>query len=124
MLAPDQWGEMLAVQRLEPALRAAFALDPEGRERLGEALEPHRPEVGELEQAADQPAGRLADHDAAWRGQRLETRRQIRRLADHSLLLGRALADQLADHDQPGGDADPGRERLARSGLQLAPAQR
>ena len=41
VLAPDQRREPLAVQRLEAALGAAFALDPEGRERLGEALEAH-----------------------------------------------------------------------------------
>ena len=100
-----------AVQRLEAASRPALARDPPGRERLGEALEPLRAEVGELEQAADQPARRLADHHAARLGQRLQPRREVRRLADHRLLARRAFADQLADHDQAGRDADPGRER-------------
>ena len=114
MLAPDQRRETLAVQRLEAALGAALALDPPGRERLGEALEALRAEVGQLEQAADQPARRLADDDAARLRQRLQPRRQVRRLADHRLLLRRALADQLADHDQAGRDADPRRERRSR----------
>jgi hypothetical protein len=39
-------------------------------------------------------------------------------LADHRLLLRRALADQIADHDQPGGDADADGERLLSPGLQ------
>ena len=32
-------------------------------------------------------------------GQRLQPRRQVRRLADHRLLAGRAFADEIADHD-------------------------
>ena len=119
MLAPDQRRETLAVQRLEAALGATLAFDPPGGERLGEALEPLRAEVGQLEQPADQPPGRLADHHAARRGQRLQPRGQVRRLADHRLLLGRAFADQLADHDQAGRDADPRRrERLVTGRLQ------
>ena len=112
VLAPDQRREMLAVQRLEAALGAALAFDPPGGERLGEALEALRAEIGQLEQPADQPARRLADHHAARRRERLQPRREVRRLADHRLLLGRALADQLADHDQAGRDADPRGERL------------
>ena len=114
VLAPDQRRETLAVQRLEAALGATLAFDPPGRQRLGEALEALRAEVGQLEQPADQPPRRLADHHAARRRERLQPRREVRRLADHRLLLRRALADQLADHDQAGGDADPRRQRLAR----------
>ena len=120
VLAPDQRREPLAVQRLEAALGATLAFDPPGGERLGEALEALRAEVGQLEQPADQPARRLADHDAARLGERLQPGREVRRLADHRLLLRRALADQLADHDQAGRDADPGRQRLARRRRQLA----
>src|SRR5918995_1402814 len=82
VLAPDQRGEMLAMQRLEAALGAALAFDPPGREGLGEALEAERTEVGQLEQPADQAAGRLADHDTAGRRERLEARREVRRLAN------------------------------------------
>ena len=112
MLAPDQrrqrWpcsASKRPSARHWPATRHA--------QRLGEALQAVQAEVGQLEQAADQPARRLADHDAAWLGQRLQPGREVRRLADYRLLLCRALADQLADHDQAGGDADPGRQRLA-----------
>ena len=82
-------------------------------ERLGKALEALRAEISQLEQPAHQPARRLADHHAARRRERLQPRREVRRLADHRLLLGRALADQLADHHQAGRDADPRRQRLA-----------
>ena len=36
----------------------------------------------------------------------MQARRQVRRLADDVALLRLAAADQFADHDQPGGDAD------------------
>ena len=39
-------------------------------------------------------------------------------LADHRLLLRRALANQIADHDQPGGNADADGERHRSTGLQ------
>ena len=53
VLAPDQRRQMLAVQRLEAALGVALAFDPPGGQRRGEALEPPRSEIRELEQAAD-----------------------------------------------------------------------
>ena len=44
---------------------------------------------------------------AVRRSERLQPRREIRGLADDRLFLRRALADQIADDHQPGGDADP-----------------
>ncbi len=113
MLAPDQRHKALAVQRFEPTLGTAFALDPKGPDRLGEALEMLRTEISELEEATYEPPGTPTDDDAARRRERLEPRRQVRRLADHRLFLCAALADQLADHDQAGRDADPGRQGFA-----------
>jgi hypothetical protein len=78
-------------------------------ERLGEALEALGTEVSELEQATDQPR----DDDLAGFRKRLQASREVGRLTDHDLLLSRALADQVADHNEPGRDADPGRERPA-----------
>ena len=45
----------------------------------------------------------------------LQPRREVRRLADDAALLRFARADQVADHDQPGGNADTGLQRSARS---------
>ena len=89
---------MLALQRLEAAFGAAFAFDLPRCERLGEPLDVQRAEVVELEQAADQPPRRLADHHAAGRRQCLQPRRQVRRVAHHRLFARRALADQIPDH--------------------------
>ena len=46
---PTSGVTLLPPQRLEAALGVPFAYDPERRERLGEALQASRPEVGELE---------------------------------------------------------------------------
>jgi hypothetical protein len=41
----------------------------------------------------------------------LETGGEVRRLADHSALLSVTGADQVADNDEAGGDADAARQR-------------
>jgi hypothetical protein len=92
-------------------------LDPPGGERLGEAFEPPPAQRRQLKQPAEEPAGRLADHDAARRRKRLQSCREVRRLADHALFACRTFADQLANHDQAGGNADPCRQRFARRRL-------
>ena len=45
-------------------------------------------------------------------GYGLEAGRQVRRLTDDVTLLRRALADQVADNDEPAGDPDPRRQGL------------
>jgi hypothetical protein len=49
----------------------------------------------------------LADHQRAGIGEALQPRREVWRLADDISLLRRALADQLADYDKAGRDANP-----------------
>ncbi len=68
----------------------------------------------QLERSTHQLPRGLGDHHLARLGHTLQSGRQIGRLADHRLLLCRPLADQLADHHEPGGDADPaGQGRVA-----------
>jgi hypothetical protein len=50
VLAPDQGREALTMERFEPAFGPTFAFDPPDRERLGEAFEALRAEIGKLEQ--------------------------------------------------------------------------
>ena len=45
-------------------------------------------------------------------GDRLQAGRQVSRLAEDDALLRRTLANQVADDDEPGGDAEPYRDRL------------
>jgi hypothetical protein len=75
--------------------------------RLGKAGELLRPEVFQVKQLADLPAGRFGDHQRVRRGQGLQPSGKVRRLADDPALLRCAFADQIADHGEPGGDAKP-----------------
>jgi hypothetical protein len=78
-----------------------------GPRRPGDALEVPGPEVLQLEEIAEQPSRAVGDDDGIRLGQSLQARREVWRLADDRLLLCRTRADQVADHDKPGGDADP-----------------
>ena len=95
---------------VEAALGGPLAEGAPSPHGLAETLDHMRAEVGQLEQAADEPAGALGNHHRVGLGQRLQAGGQVRGLADDGLLARRALADQLADHDLAGGDPDPGRE--------------
>jgi hypothetical protein len=117
VLAADQRREPLAVERLEAALGLTLALDLPGGQRLGEALDAQRAELGEFEQPAHEPACRLADDDAARLSERLQPRCEVRRLADHRLLLRSTLADQIADHHLPGRDPEARRQSGAARGV-------
>jgi hypothetical protein len=75
-------------------------------ERLRQAFERLRPERLTHKIAVDQVGGRLADHDCIWGRQALEACRNVRRLPQGELLLPPATAD-LADHHQPGVNAEP-----------------
>jgi hypothetical protein len=64
------------------------------------------PRSAVLEEIADQPARTRGDDDLVRLGQRLQTGGEVRCFPDDRLLLRRALADQIADDYQPGGDPD------------------
>ena len=111
VLAADQRRQLARAQRREAVghgTRAEHARDLDG---LVEALDRVGAESLVVEQPADQGPGVRADHDAAGLGQRLQAEGAIGGLADHRLLLGAALADQVARHDLAGRDADARRER-------------
>jgi hypothetical protein len=76
------------------------------------------PEVAQPEQVADQAADSAGEDDLPGFRQSLQARRQVGGLADHRLLLRRALVDQIANHDKPGRDADADGEPLCSTGLQ------
>ena len=122
LVTADQRRQARRLARLEAPFGLTLAFDPPGGQRFREALEPPWAEVVELEHAAEQPARRLADHHAAGRRERLQSRREIGRLADHGFFARRAFADQLADHDQAGRDADPRRQGARRRRVELRDA--
>ena len=86
---------------------AAGAQQPPHRHRVGLALDPHRPQLLELEQPARRPERRLPHHHPTRRRHPLQPRGRVHHITHHALgLLGRVRADQgLA-----GGDADPDRQ--------------
>jgi hypothetical protein len=105
-------GGVAAVPRLEPTLGPALAGHAEGPHRDVEAAHALRRDLHHVERAPEEAIGELGDDDGARLGERLEPRGQIRGLADHGLLARGALADQVADDDEAGGDPDPHREAL------------
>ena len=104
---PDERGQAARVQRLEAAFRRTRPQRRPGPRRPGDALEVLGPEVLQLEQIAEQPARALGDDDHVRFGDRLQARREVRRLADDAALLRLPRSDQVADDDQPGRDPDP-----------------
>ena len=82
--------------------------------RLGEAGKRLRAEIGEIEQPADLPARRFANDQRIRHGKRLQPGGEVRRLADDPALLCGTLADQIADHGEPGGDTEPHPQILPR----------
>src|SRR6516164_7225081 len=95
-----------AARRLEPAFRCSDTFGREGFDRLGETLHRLPAEGAQPEQVADQAAGGAGEDDLPGFRQSLQACGEVWGLADHRLLLRRALADQIADDDKPGGDAD------------------
>jgi hypothetical protein len=114
---PDEVGEP-AARRLEAALRHGDVFDHEGLDWLGKALGCLPAEVAQPEQIADEAASGAGEDDLPGFRKRLQARREIGGLTCDRLLLRRALADQIADDDQPGGNADADGEPLRSAGLE------
>jgi hypothetical protein len=110
--AADERGQRRRAQRLEPAQDAAFADDAPGALQFRETRELPRSEILDLEERADLAPRTVTSHERARLGQRLHPGSEVRRLADHSALLRRAHADQIADHDEAAGDAEPHIQRF------------
>ena len=94
------------MQRFEAALHGTRPQRRPGPRRSGDALEVPGSEILEFEEIAEQPSRAVGDHDHVRLGQRLQARRQVRRVADDATFLRLSRSDQVADHDKPGGNAD------------------
>ena len=97
-VAPDEWRQARGVLRLEAAFRRHFSDDPPDLHRLGEALDVMDPVIGAFKQVADETTRGRRNHHGIRVGQRLQARRQVRRLPDRRFLQGGAVTDQIA-HD-------------------------
>ena len=76
-------------------------------DRLGNPLSGWRPEVLVLERPPHQPPGGSAMTTVSGSASACSRAARLGVLADHRLLPRGAFADQVADHDHAGGDADP-----------------
>ena len=109
-----------AVPRLEPALQRGSPSTAQAAHRLGKPLSDCGPRSRSSNISPTSRRVRSAMTTCAGLGQRLQARGEVRRLADDRLLLRGALADQVADDDQAGGDADARRQRARRAGVEPA----
>jgi hypothetical protein len=103
---------------LEAAFCYGDAFDRERFDRVGIALHRLASEVAQPEQVAQQAAGGAGEDDLSGFRQRLQACGEVGGLAYHRLLLRRAFADEIADHDKSGGNADAHGEPLRSTGLQ------
>ena len=106
-LVPANQRHAAGAQCFEAAEHAALADHAPSVLRFCEAGERLRTEVGQVEQPADLAAGGVGDDDCIGVGQTLNTGRQIRGFPHDAAFLGRADADQVADHREASSDADP-----------------
>ena len=106
-----------AVEHASASKRLSTALSPSTcHARTGSAkpLASIAPRSSVLEQVAEEPARTRRDHHRVRLGNRLQARRQVRRLAHDARAPGFARADQIADDHEAGGDADADLQPLER----------
>ena len=72
------------------------------------------PEVLQPEEIAEKSSRAFGDDDHVRLGDALQARCKVRRLADNAALLRLPRSDQVANHDQPGCNSDPGLQESAR----------
>ena len=114
VLAADEARQTAGTNRLEAALGNREPFDRPGRNRRGKTLDLMPAEVAKLEEIAEQSAGRGGDDDRIRLGQPLHPGGEVRRIADDRLLPRRAGAQQIANDDEAGGDADAQPQPLRR----------
>ena len=81
---------------------------------LSETRELLRSEILDLEERADLAPRTVTNQECTRLGQRLQPRREVRRITDHPALLRGACTDQIADHDKAACDAKPHPQALGR----------
>src|SRR5271154_278761 len=95
VLAPDQRGQVGHVQGFKAAFDGTRPQRGPGPRRPGDALEILRSEIPEFEEIAEQLSRAVGDHDHVRLGQRLQARRQVRRVADDATFPRISRSDQV-----------------------------
>ena len=106
------------MQRVEAAFKRTRPQRRPGPYRIGDTPEFAGPKVLKLEQIAEQFPRALGDDDRVRPGDALQAGCKVRCLANDAALLRLARPDQVADYDQPGGNANTGLQGSA-SSLQI-----
>ena len=117
VFAADQISQTRRVDRFEAALGCRHAINRPCGDRFGNTLDFVKAKIAQEEQIAEQPARGSGDDDGPRFDQGLQTRRQAWCVTNDGMLSQRALAAEVADHNQTGGYANADRERLFRSRL-------
>src|SRR6516162_7914905 len=97
---------LAGAQRLEPAVDAARARYQPSPLRVHQPFEPLRPKIDELEERPQLSARAVGNYHGVWLGERLQSRGNVRRLTDDSLLLGCARPNQITDNRESRSDPD------------------
>ena len=105
LLAPHEGRQPRPGSGLEAAGGVAHPDDAPGAGGLGNALEGMLTQVRVLEAASRELARAIADDDGVGLGQRLQSRRQVGRVAESESLVSCPPTD-VADHHHPCVDAD------------------
>src|SRR5262249_12054055 len=98
LFTPEQRGQLRLVHRLEAARHAGGSQHLPNRYWLRPAFQRDRAEIAIIEVPRREPARLRADQHCSWLSQRLEARREVRRLADDRLFR-RGFVDQYLAHN-------------------------
>ena len=110
LLTPDQRQSTSNTLGFIPVVDVGLAHHSPRLHRLGDALEVMLAQVLAGERPADKLAREPADHHLVRPGQRLQAGGAVWGIAHHARLFRCAFADDVADHDQAGVDADAHRQ--------------
>jgi hypothetical protein len=99
------------VQCLKTALNHAWPQGRVGSNGFGDAFEFLGSKVLQFKQASEQPPRILSEDDRVRLSDALQTCCEVGCLADDATLLRLSRSDQVANHDEPGRDADTGLQR-------------
>ncbi len=115
LFAPDQRAQRGRAQRLEAAFDRTRSKRLPDLHRRAHAPDRDGADVAIFEEIADQTPRLARDHHGAGLGKALQAGGEVRRLADDCPLLRLPAADQIADNDEAGSDADAAGEFVGRS---------
>ncbi|KQT16272.1 hypothetical protein ASG57_31885 [Bradyrhizobium sp. Leaf396] len=94
------------MQRFEATLNGVHTFHGPGMNRAGEALEVLCTEARQLKEITEQPPGGVGDNDYSRLGDRLQSSRKVRRLADDTAFLRLSRPDKVANDDESRPDPD------------------